>query len=542
MHVIEGTAGDDVLHGTRGRDCILAYGGDDTIYGEAGDDIIYAGSGDDTVYPGSGSCVVHAGSGNDYVDTSKGLASVVYGGSGQDTLIGGFGFDLFYGGADDDILKGGGGPDSLNGGGCNDLVIGGQFVDFVNGGRDFDVCDGEHAAHCERSYENSTSCASDSDCPSGESCASGSGFCLPSASASCGTTGGGCSATSSTDTSCDGVDDDCDGKVDDDYVGTPTMCGEGSCAATGMLSCVNGEVLDSCAPGAPLPNDDSTCDAQDDDCDGKVDEGFVPTVQACGVGVCLRVTNVSCMNGMLVNECVPGDPNGPTDTDCNGADDDCDGMIDDDVAPVPTHCGMGVCAATGMSSCQNGMMVDDCAAGDPTEEVDESCNGLDDDCNGVVDDAYVGQPTSCGTGTCSTTGLTSCVNGRVDDSCHSTCEGVCNDGADDDGDGVTDCQDPDCRNAVGCLPGSFGSPCINNSQCNRVGPEAFCVLGVPGGYCTRPCGSGCPDGTHCLADGSTCMVDCGPGDHCGREDFVCSPVAFAGTENDPFCHATCAFS
>ena len=44
-----------------------------------------------------------------------------------------------------------------------------------------------------------------------------------------------------------------------------------------MTSCVDGQVIDSCTPGAPAA-DDATCDGVDDDCDGVTDEDYAPIV------------------------------------------------------------------------------------------------------------------------------------------------------------------------------------------------------------------------------------------------------------------------
>lgn len=75
------------------------------------------------------------------------------------------------------------------------------------------------------------------------------------------------------DTTCDGVDDDCSGEADDAYVSTPTSCGVGACAAAGVLSCQEGSLVDSCAPGAPLESDTAASGiGVDDDCDGTADE------------------------------------------------------------------------------------------------------------------------------------------------------------------------------------------------------------------------------------------------------------------------------
>lgn len=64
-----------------------------------------------------------------------------------------------------------------------------------------------------------------------------------------------CLASAVTDTNCNGVDDDCDGAVDEDYVPVDTACGMGACAATGATSCVSGSVIDSWVAGTPAVDD-----------------------------------------------------------------------------------------------------------------------------------------------------------------------------------------------------------------------------------------------------------------------------------------------
>jgi hypothetical protein len=83
-------------------------------------------------------------------------------------------------------------------------------------------------------------------------------------------TPGGC-RTVYEDATCDGIDDDCDAEFDEDFSERPTSCGIGACAATGSLRCDAGSVVDDCAPGTPAL-DDSLCNGIDDDCDGLVDE------------------------------------------------------------------------------------------------------------------------------------------------------------------------------------------------------------------------------------------------------------------------------
>merc|ERR1712100_896232 len=51
------------------------------------------------------------------------------------------------------------------------------------------------------------------------------------------------------------------------------------------MGCINGEVVDSCTEGNPAA-DDTTCNGIDEDCDGEVDEEYVETPTTCGEGAC----------------------------------------------------------------------------------------------------------------------------------------------------------------------------------------------------------------------------------------------------------------
>lgn len=136
------------------------------------------------------------------------------------------------------------------------------------------------------------------------------------------------------------MDDDCDGSVDE---------------------------------GVALPE---TCNRLDDDCDGATDESLA--VATCGVGACARV-------GTGCGMCTPGVPSTEI---CNGADDDCDGDVDegcDDDGDA--FCDPGMAVAAG-AAC----VIGDCDDGDSTVSPArvERCNGADDDCDGRIDDGLSG--------------------------------------------------------------------------------------------------------------------------------------------------------
>ena len=238
------------------------------------------------------------------------------------------------------------------------------------------------------------------------------------------------------DATCNGLDDDCDGETDEDYAPVEAGCGIGACASVGVASCVEGVVQDSCIAGDPATND-TTCDGVDDDCNAETDEGYVAVETSCGLGACVATGVTSCVEGQVQDSCIAGTP-GDDDATCDGIDDDCDESTDEDYTPLETACGTGACAGTGMTSCAAGQIQDSCVEGLPSDD-DATCDGVDDDCDEQTDEDYPTVETTCGIGECAQAGILSCIEGSEQDSCLEgpQADESCN-GKDDDCDGLTD--------------------------------------------------------------------------------------------------------
>lgn len=176
---------------------------------------------------------------------------------------------------------------------------------------------------------------------------------------------------------CNGRDDDCDGEVDENaepFRQYPDLDGDGYGDPSGVpvMGCALEAGLalsaDDCddANSANHPGAEEVCDGQDNDCNGRIDEGARPR---CGVGWCERLAP-SCFDGV----CSPGEPNPEV---CNGVDDDCDGEVDEgDVCPAGRTCFMFQCVATG-----------DAAGLDPTSNASSGAASADE-----VDSGLGGAP------------------------------------------------------------------------------------------------------------------------------------------------------
>jgi len=280
---------------------------------------------------------------------------------------------------------------------------------------------------------------------------------------------------------------------------------------------------DQCDPYSCVVTGEEVCNGLDDDCDGAIDEelnsdepGETPPCATGLPGMC-AVGRSRCDDGAIT--CIPFYE--PGDERCDLADNDCDGLVDEELRNACGECG-------------------------PLPE--ETCNAFDDDCDGVVDEeAPCPGAAVCINGECAQgCAAGECVGDTVckDNRCVTPCNGVvCPPGErclSETGECYDPCRDIVCEDGQHCIDGQCGScevvGCAEGQVCTAEGcqghpcadvecpPGEFCR----GGGCLASCATiSCPFRQRCV-DGECIADNCGgvvcpPGQICGNGACIPDP-------------------
>jgi hypothetical protein len=466
-------------------------------------------------------------------------ARVIKGTAGPDWLVGRAGRDCILGLGGDDILWGLGGDDVLAGGPGNDVLWGSSGRDVLVGeGGDDTLFGGDGDDQLEGGAGNDTVFGEDgADVLLGGACHDLL-FGQIGRDRIFGEGGSDRVIASGLSREVDGGEgvDACVGRSCELASASARVCSRDADCPTGRR-CVRNSGI--CVLPTEARFDDVSCDGHDDDCDGVTDEDYAQQTASCGVGACAAIGRLVCDNGRVELQCVAASPR-PSDAVCDGVDEDCDGSVDEDYQPTCAASGVTSCVAGSLrtTSCDDGNACsnDTCAAGACAHSA-----GSCDDGNPCTADLC-----DLALGCTSTPTLAACDDGNActaADRCAADGSCVGTSVSPDDG---NPCTDDSCDEASGVRHvAALGRACEDGDACtvsDVCDSAATCVSGSArscddGSFCNGV--EACDPAVGCLA-GTAPVVDDGVGctiDSCDEAgDRILHALEPAACDDGLFCN------
>lgn len=219
--------------------------------------------------------------------------------------------------------------------------------------------------------------------------------------------------------------------------------------------------------------DDPGCSDYFDDTEENQVECVDTATRICGTDLGVCEPGLQTCAGGAYGPCEGETSGNPTEAQCDGADDDCDGRTDEEITEA---CVINGCA--GLRACVEGDagVFGPCI---PNVSSAEVCNTLDDNCDGTPDNL---PPQSCvGPGSCAGSQLCDAATGSYG-SCF--CNGVCGDGAVDLNE---QCDDGDTQSGDGCSGACRDEFCGDGLRQIGLGEQCDDGNTVPGDGCENDC-------------------------------------------------------